>query len=132
MREPTTVLRPATLSRAFPASAAHIQEARRCLALLLDGSPAADDAAVCLSELATNAVIHSRSRDGGHFTVTIYAADHHLRVEVRDQGGPWESRPEPDERRGRGLLIVSKLADSWGRDGDSTSGWTVWFDMDLP
>ena len=42
-------------SRFFPASPPQIREARRFLATILDGCPAADDALLCLSELATNA-----------------------------------------------------------------------------
>ena len=42
---------------------------------ILDGSQAAADAILCLSELVTNATVHSRSRrPGGHFTV--HAAIH--------------------------------------------------------
>jgi anti-sigma regulatory factor (Ser/Thr protein kinase) len=87
---------------------------------------------VCLSELATNAVVHSRSRHpGGYFTVRAQMCGH-LRVEVRDQGGPWVWPDRGDQRHGRGLLIVSRLARSWGRSGDPGSGWTVWFELDCP
>jgi anti-sigma regulatory factor (Ser/Thr protein kinase) len=120
-------------SRAFPATAAQVREARRFLADVLDGGPEADDATLCLSELVTNATVHSRSRrPGGHFTV--HAAIHAglLRVEVRDEGGPWTW---PGRNRGgqhgRGLLIVAQLAHDWGRSGDGTTGWTVWFTITL-
>ena len=78
-------------SRAFPATAAQVREARQFLAGILDGRQAADDAILCLSELATNATIHSRSREpGGHFRVRAERHGSHVRVEVTDQGGPWE------------------------------------------
>lgn len=100
---------------------------------MLNGCPEADDATLCLSEMATNAIMHSNSRKiGGHFTV--HAAIHAdlLRVEVRDEGGPWtwplRSR---DGQHGRGLLLVAQLTHDWGRSGDSTTGWTVWFTINL-
>jgi hypothetical protein len=50
-----------TWARTFPAVPAQVREARRFLAGLLDGGQAADDALICLSELASNAVVHSRT-----------------------------------------------------------------------
>ena len=76
-------------SRTFPATARHIGEARRFLAAILDSSTAADDAIVCLSELASNATTHSNSRrPGGTFTVCAQVKAGCLRVEVHDEGGP--------------------------------------------
>jgi serine/threonine-protein kinase RsbW len=117
-------------SRAFPATPAQAGEARRFLAGILDGRPAADEAVLCLSELATNATMHSRSCDGGHYTVRAVLHGQRLRVEVHDQGGPWTWRGDGDGRHGRGLLIVSRLARDWGRGGDSAAGWIVWFEID--
>jgi anti-sigma regulatory factor (Ser/Thr protein kinase) len=132
MRE-TTTARPLAWSRAFPGRPAQAREARRFLAAILDGRPAADDAVLCLSELAGNATIHSQSRKpGGYFTVRAEMHGDHLRVEVHDQGGPWTWLPRGDERHGRGLLIVSELSRAWGRAGDSGTGWTVWFEMPWP
>jgi DNA-binding XRE family transcriptional regulator len=118
-------------SRAFPASPPQIREARRFLATILDGCPAADDALLCLSELATNALVHSRSREsGGCFTIHAQRQGSQVRVEVRDQGGPWTppALTDPGEQNGRGLAIVSQLARAWGRSGDE-AGWTVWFEI---
>jgi anti-sigma regulatory factor (Ser/Thr protein kinase) len=125
-----TMAPPLVWSRSFPAAAAQIRETRRFLAGILADLPEADDAVLCLSELATNATVHSRSLDGGHYTVRVELHSQHLRVSVRDQGGPWAPPGPGDERHGRGLLIVSRLASSWGRDGHSADGWTVWFEMD--
>lgn len=100
---------------------------------MLEGCPVADDAVLCLSELVSNAILHSRSREpGGSFTVQAQMHGHRLRVEVCDQGGPWQS-PDPasaDEKNGRGLLIVSQLASRWGCEGHSQHGWTVWYELD--
>jgi serine/threonine-protein kinase RsbW len=120
-------------SRSFPATAAQAGAARRFLATILDGSPAAADAVLCLSELATNAIVHSDSgRPGGTFTVAVRLGQGTLWVEVRDQGGPWPAGHFAEDERGRGLLIVARAAREWGRAGDSETGWTVWFALDWP
>lgn len=127
----TSTLAPLEFTRTYPATAAHISQARRSLARALNGYPAADDAALCLSELATNAILHSQSREpGGHFTVRAAIHGGRLRVEVHDGGGPW-IRPvrRRDGQHGRGLLVVAALAHDWGRAGDSETGWRVWFEM---
>ena len=124
-----------TWARTFPAVPAQVGEARRFLAGLLDPGPATDDALLCLSELASNAVVHSRSaQPGGQFTVRVRLGGQRLRVAVGDQGGPWHSpgRPSTDEPNGRGLLIVSQVAARWGCAGHSRTGWTVWFELDHP
>jgi serine/threonine-protein kinase RsbW len=124
---------PLAWARAFPATPVQVREARRFLASALDGRPAADDAVLCLSEMVTNATVHSRSREpGGHFTVRAAIRGGRLRVEVHDEGGPWtQPMRSRDGQHGRGLLIVGQLAGEWGRSGDSATGWTVWFTMNL-
>ncbi len=68
-------------SRRFPATPDQAGQARRFLAAILDGHPA-DDAILCLSELVTNATIHSRSaQPGGCLTVRVQRCDDHLRME---------------------------------------------------
>ncbi len=133
MREPTTSPLIAW-SRTFPATAAQVGEARQFLSAILDGAADADDAVLCVSELATNATLHSRSREpGGKFTLRVERGEDRLRVEVRDDGGAW-TWPPPDSAgvHGRGLLIISELASAWGRAGDAVTGWTVWFELECP
>ena len=125
--------RPRVRYQRFPARADQVSRARRLLAGILDGHQRADDAVLCLSELVTNAIVHSRSRQpGGSFSVRTQIDSHLLRVEVCDQGGPWHkpTRPSADEQNGRGLLIVGQIASRWGCEGHSQHGWTVWFEMD--
>lgn len=119
-------------SRTFPATPAHVSHARRFLGTILNGHQRADDALLCLSELATNAVVHSHSRQpGGSFTVRAHRDHALLRVEVCDQGGPWHTAAQAraDEQNGRGLLIVSNLVTRWGCEGHSQTGWNVWFEI---
>ncbi len=130
----TTTAPQLTWSCTLPASASQVREARRWLARILDGSPAADDAILCLSELATNAVTHSSSGQlGGSFTIRadIRHGDR-VRVEVEDEGGPWSRPVCADEQHGRGLVIVGTLARDWGISGHSYSGWTVWAEIAVP
>jgi len=122
-----------TWSRSFPAVPAEIGPARQFLAGVLDGWPTAEDAALCLSELVTNAILHSRSgHPGGRFTVRIQLTGGELRVEVTDGGGPWAWTAYPDEQHGRGLLIVGSLARSWGQADGGDGGRIVWYEMALP
>jgi anti-sigma regulatory factor (Ser/Thr protein kinase) len=121
---------PPVSARVFAGDAGQIREARRFLAAVLDGCPAAADALLCVSELATNAVLHSRSgRPGGRFTVRATARAGSVRVEVADEGGPWGHERDGDGQSGRGLLIVGELATRWGRE-DGSAGRTVWFEID--
>ena len=117
-------------SRVFPGTPAQAREARRFLATILAGQDAADDAVLCLSELVTNATLHSNSgRPGGQFTVRVEMNGNLFRIEVHDEGGVWHGPGAPDEQHGRGLNIVSQLAVAWGRDGDSETGWIVWYEI---
>ena len=126
-----TTAPPLAWSRAFPATPASVGEARRFLAQILDGRPAADDVILCLSELVTNATVHSHSRHaGGIFTVRAEIRDGCIRVEVKDQGGSWAVPIPGDMQHGHGLHIISRLARTWGITGDSDTGWIVWFEAD--
>jgi two-component sensor histidine kinase len=89
---------------------------------------------LCVSELATNAVLHSNSgQPGGSFIVRAAVhGDGRLRIEVTDQGGPWAPRPDHDAGHGRGLLIVGRLAANWGITGDGLTSRTAWFELDCP
>jgi anti-sigma regulatory factor (Ser/Thr protein kinase) len=87
---------------------------------------------IVVSELATNAVQHSRSgQPGACFTVTVGFDAGMLRLRVADEGGTSEPHPlEPDEggETGRGLSLVAALAQGWGVDGDAGAR-VVWADF---
>ncbi|MGC5341417.1 ATP-binding protein [Streptomyces sp. DT24] len=107
-----------------------ISEARRALREFLrhrSTSEAAETAELLLSELTTNALIHTRH--GAIVTVTL--AKGRLRVEVRDfvPGLPQSYVPIADDgTHGRGLFLVRSLADSWGIDAQAL-GKVVWFEL---
>lgn len=116
----------------YPGTPEKVRTARADLRSLLVGCPMSDDVLVCVSELATNAVLHSHSRlAGGAFTVRgKIAAGNYAWIEVEDDGGSW-SPAAYDPERGHGLDIIRALADDWGIDGDHT-GRTVWARFDWP
>jgi anti-sigma regulatory factor (Ser/Thr protein kinase) len=119
-----------TWSRSFPGRADQVSTARGFLNEVMDGFSHADDAALCLSELAANAVLHSDSgQPDKHFTVCIKVHPGCLRVEVVDDGGPWNPRRGLSDQGGHGLLIVDRLASCWGIEVHGKAGRTVWFEM---
>ncbi len=123
--------RPQAWSCSFPAIADQVKEARRCLAPLLDGFPPADDALLCLSELVSNAILHSNSaRPAGQFTIHATLGSGMLRVEVTDAGGPWKQHDQHcNGYGGRGFVIVDALTRAWGITGDGITSRTIWFEI---
>jgi anti-sigma regulatory factor (Ser/Thr protein kinase) len=85
------------------------------------------DAAVLMtSELVTNAVVHGRTRG----QVSIKVSPGILRVAVRDESKlrPVEGSHGQFDEHGRGLSIVSALADRWGVI-ENVVGKSVWFTL---
>jgi anti-sigma regulatory factor (Ser/Thr protein kinase) len=139
------LLRPAGRSRTEPEAAAQAAfrlsggpdaaaDARERLAALGEplSPPTEAKVSLLLTELVTNAVRHGGARDGQLITVTVERWPNTLRLSVTDPGPGFRWRP-PDPRRppaegGYGLVLVDRLARSWGIDpsGDST---TVWFEL---
>ncbi|HVU61208.1 MAG TPA: ATP-binding protein [Mycobacteriales bacterium] len=91
----------------------------------------AEDAALCATELATNAILHSR----GTFTISIRRSLSGARVDVQDD------RPErlpvvvPDSFEpldtgitGRGLILVAAIARRWGYFTTDVAK-TIWFEV---
>ncbi|MCI3272766.1 ATP-binding protein [Streptomyces cylindrosporus] len=89
------------------------------------GGDLVDVTELLVSELVTNALLHSRSR----FRLTLSAAHGVLRCEVSDSG-----RRVPrvvaagTSENGRGMFLVDALALRWGCHQDGP-GKTVWFEL---
>jgi hypothetical protein len=85
-----------------------------------------DDAALIVSELATNSILHG----GSAFTVTVSGRGDHVRLAVGDQSSalPSERIPTSLSPTGRGLRLVGALAHDWGTEvlGDAK---VVWADL---
>ena len=117
----------------YPGTKDQAAKVRASLRSFLNGSPLADDAVTLVSELAANAVSHSRSRlPGGQFTVRaeLYH-DGCLHAEVEDQGS---SRWDGDLRAAEcphGLYLLRALSTCCGtRPGQH--GWITWFTLAAP
>lgn len=118
--------------RAFPARPEQVAEARQFVRGLLGRGPVADDAVLCVSELAGNCVTHSASGQlGAAFTVRaeVHEGDY-VWLAVADGGGRW-GEPEQDGRP-HGLDIIGALASESGVAGSARTGWVVWARLDWP
>jgi anti-sigma regulatory factor (Ser/Thr protein kinase) len=87
-----------------------------------------DDLALATSEAVTNAIEHART----DVRVTVTRNGPTLRVAVHDN----DDRPLPEPRivgeqetSGRGLFLISALAECWGVDNILGDGKTLWFEL---
>lgn len=79
-----------------------------------------EDAALLVSELVSNALLHGI----GAISVRIDVETEGVRVEVSDQGNvALAPSPTPGAHGGWGLRIVDELADTWGVLAGSTRVW---------
>lgn len=95
------------------------------------------EVAVVLSELVANSVRHARPLADGTVRVRWQHDDEEVHVQVTDGCGPG-GRPTPGPvppdvpavaelaTGGRGLRIVTGLADAWGSSRDAAGRCTVW------
>lgn len=77
------------------------------------------DAMLVLSELVSNAVQHGLPTDDGHLDVSWTMDGDRLVIEVADAGRTGSLVPRPrdvESDRGRGLVIVDDVCDSWRVD----------------
>ena len=112
--------------------AGHLSEVARArrLTVQVAGSLGVDldDAALLVTEVATNALQHGgpgvdlwlRAVQGGGLRVEI--------VDGRAESLPRMRTPDSDDEGGRGLLLVSALARAWGSERLS-AGKCVWFEL---
>ncbi|MFJ2174470.1 ATP-binding protein [Streptomyces sp. NPDC087851] len=92
-----------------------VSRARRWTRDILSGHPHADDIALIVSELGTNALLYTTSgTETGVFHIALALSDHVIAVSVTDAGGsdttPKVTYADDDALRGRGLDMVSTLA----------------------
>ncbi|MFF5205862.1 ATP-binding protein [Streptosporangium sp. NPDC000396] len=111
-----------------------VARARRLVSMTLGRDhPRHDDCVLLTSEIATNAVVHSRSGDGGAFTVTVVCSARSVRVCVQDEGSlavPCVCHAPADATGGRGLPLLEALAHRWGLTREAGTN-RVWFELAL-
>ncbi|MFJ9735275.1 ATP-binding protein [Streptomyces sp. NPDC101169] len=115
---------------AHPGSAA---QARRLARARLTGWSVCEDtcdtAALVVSELVTNAIVHTAS---SRVVCELHDHDDTVRIAVHDEGcAPGEPHPSPqrpDEEHGRGLLLVDTLCRAWGAQ-EHGPGLLVWAEL---
>ena len=118
----------------LPASPACVTLARHATRANLTSAGVSDDlvdtAELLVSELTSNVVKHT----GGRPTLRVERRDDVIRIEVGDSTPglvPVERDVDTAADSGRGLLLVSTLATSWGyeRDGDRK---LTWVELEVP
>ncbi|AZQ37346.1 ATP-binding protein [Streptomyces cyaneochromogenes] len=92
-----------------------------------------DDVRLCTSELVTNALLHGTSPDDV-ILVRVEIHDAQLLVEVHDGGAgtPRQRQVQDSSDHGRGLLLVSAIADDWGVAAREGPGKRVWASFKVP
>ncbi|MGP3918667.1 ATP-binding protein [Nonomuraea sp. 10N515B] len=120
-----------TWRRTFAGAPDQIPQARHFTRYLLADDPCQDDAELIISELAANALKHTSSGlPRGTFIAEITRTTSAVTLAVYDCG--WGGVPRlglPHRigaEEGRGLALVSAIADSVGYEGDEEVGHKVW------
>jgi hypothetical protein len=112
-------------SQDFPAALASARAARHFAVDTLQRWGAgrfADDAALVVAELASNAVVHARTG----FTLTLSWRDSAVGIAVRD-AAPLRAEALPVAPL-HGLGAIAALATAWGAD-PAASGKTIWAEL---
>ncbi|WP_052424230.1 ATP-binding protein [Nonomuraea candida] len=123
---------PGDLVVRLPGVPSQVARARELITVALGRDhPVHDDAVLLTSELATNAILHTKSGAGGSFTVTVASSETAVRVLVSDGGSeepPCVCGTAAQSTSGRGLPLVEALSRRWGftREDGAT---TVWFEL---
>ncbi|MBW1604559.1 ATP-binding protein [Streptomyces sp. JJ66] len=131
----TLCVPPLTATIPLLAKPARIADARGAVRLRLRhwGQPAlADAAALCVSELVTNVLVHV----GQDTPVTLLLAltGERLRIECSDPGSgtlPRQVSAKDHDESGRGLAILDAVAAAWGVV-PGLDGKTTWCELDAP
>ena len=94
--------------------------------------PAVDEesAVLAVSELVANAVLHADARPGDiELRLEARRGSLHIEVEDGDPRPPVLGPGAAEKDRGRGLLIVDRLAARWGWTPAPHNGKSVWCDL---
>jgi hypothetical protein len=112
----------------FAGRAAEAARVRREITGYLGGCPVTEDMVLIASELASNAIMHTRSRSAS-FTVRCQLSAQAARIEVEDLGGPWRPRQPADRPHGLDIIAALTGPDGWGTQPAGTDGRVVWAEL---
>ena len=122
----------------LPCTPASVAIARRAVSADLRSAgvydAAVSDAALVVSELMSNAILHAYPLPGERLQLRWAVNGGSVEVAVSDGGGtslPHPGRPSLSSLGGRGLNIVAHLSMSWGVRSDDV-GLTVWAVLAAP
>ncbi|MDX3066744.1 ATP-binding protein [Streptomyces sp. ND04-05B] len=104
---------------------------RQVVSLAQDlGLPLSDQTLETVELLAGEVIANAVLYTDAPCDVSVMRADERLRVEVTDTDASLPSTVEagPNDESGRGLLLVSALADAWGTQPEPP-GKTTWFEI---
>ncbi|MDF3292799.1 ATP-binding protein [Streptomyces silvisoli] len=109
--------------RTFPGRPEELRNVRQWTRHILSGSPRVEDAALVVTELGSNALLHTASGDEpGTFRVSLATSGGGITVSVADLGAaknePSVQDPAEEDPHGRGLGLVVALAQHVDIDGD--------------
>jgi anti-sigma regulatory factor (Ser/Thr protein kinase) len=108
--------------------------ARRSVHARLEGhisARKATDAALLVSELVSNSVVHANVGPRRALTVEVTTLDDRVRIAVTDPGSRLRPRllpPDPETPGGLGLVLVDELCETWGVRQDLTRT-CVWCEL---
>lgn len=128
-------------------------ERRRCVRLSIAGGPHAPARArawlqsatswlprelesnllLLTSELVNNSVTHGKAGGQDVIEIEVRATPRGVRAQVSDSGegfAPGERTLATDEPGGWGLVLVERVADSWGVERNGRT--SVWFELAAP
>ena len=121
--------------RDFPGDTEQVGRARGWLEELLPQCEPLENLTLLVSELCTNAVLHTDSgRPGGQFSLAVEWTPEAVKALILDQGSltiPAIAAKDSDawiDENGRGLFLVDQLADYWDT-ADLPDGRLVWLEM---
>ncbi|GAA2321372.1 hypothetical protein GCM10010149_87990 [Nonomuraea roseoviolacea subsp. roseoviolacea] len=127
-------------SISLPGASAAVCQAREYIASEIGKHhPAYDDVVLLTSEAFTNAILHTRSGEGGQVELQVREVGDRVRVAVVDDGS--EDEPQllgvadnPFVTSGRGVFLINAMAAAWGyarldEAKDGRAGGHLWFEV---
>ncbi|QEU92353.1 ATP-binding protein [Streptomyces kanamyceticus] len=136
--QPTAPALPQEIEWRLPRHARSVSKARTLLTEQATSWKLPDDltetAVLLLSELMTNAYRHAKTSPGREIWARCVLTEDHLHISVTDANDtlPTPRRASPEDESGRGLALVTMLADAWDAElREGGIGKTVWFELHL-